>query len=351
MTKQLYIFVTRMAKLCFAVIVWIYSVPAVGQQKENGINIGITYPLSIQCTRAKEYSNIFSVHAFFGYSREEKAFAVSGFANNIREGARGFVVAGFLNRVGGSAEGFQAAGFVNTYAHAEGFQAAGFANISRGHVRGMQVSGFINRAHNLRGMQAAGFMNIADDVTGTQVAGFINKAKKVKGAQIAGFINIADSSEYPIGIINLISNGEKFMGVTTDDNSTTVVAFRSGSKRLYGIIGLGYNFRNKKEVLAFQYGLGAHLMRRNAFRINVEGTVTQLESFRRGDYTKTSLVVMPAVRVAKKLEVFAGPSLNYVSTTSSDGHQLIDHYWWNRNHDNREYGMYIGYTAGIHYAW
>lgn len=337
------------------------------QDKEHGFNIGLVYPLSIQGIHSTEYTNNFSVHAILGISKAERSFTAAGFGNIIREDASGFQAAGFMNWIGGSAQGFKAAGFMNLYGNADGFQAAGFANFADGNVRGFQAAGFMNLADHIRGFQAAGFFNGAKDVSGTQAAGFINIAEnvkgnqlagfvniaqKVEGVQIAGFLNIADSSEYPIGIINIVGNGEQFLGVSTDENQNAMLTFRSGSKKLYGILGLGYNFRNEEENIAIQYGLGAHFFSSSFFRMKVEGTVTQLEDFEKHDFLKTSVVAMPAIRFANKVEVFAGPSLNYITTNSDDGRSLVENYLWEHfsKREDRQRGIYIGFTAGLHIA-
>jgi hypothetical protein len=340
------------------------------QDKERGFNLGFVYPLSVHGIHSKEYTNVFSLHALVGLSLAERGFTVGGFGNMVLSDADGFQVAGFYNLFGGRANGFKAAGFFNTYGDAVGFQVAGFSNFSRGNIVGMQAAGFLNIAHNIRGLQAAGFINIADsvdkgtqaagfiniakNVEGAQMAGYVNIAKKVKGVQMAGFINIADSSEYPIAFINIIKNGEKYIGVTTDENLSTIVSMRSGSKKIYGIVGVGYNFKNSNETLAVQYGLGAHFFARNPFRLNVESTFTQLIGRGHGDVTKSSLTVLPAVKFGNRIEIFAGPSLNFATTTSREDNNLVDHYIWSRtskDDDYRMYGMYVGYTAGVHVAF
>jgi len=355
-----------------------FSIPGISQEKNHGVNIGFVYPLSTHGVSAGAYSNIFSLNAIAGVSREERAFTVAGISNIIYDGASGFQVAGISNHIGGLAEGFKAAGIVNLYQSGTGFQAAGMANLAKRnitgmqaagfmnkagdangfqvagfinmarHTHGMQAAGYINTARNVRGTQAAGYINIAEDVNGAQVAGFINIAKKVKGVQIAGLINIADSSEYPIAVINIIKNGEKWIGVTTDDNLTTLLTFRSGSKRLYGIIGVGYNFQNSKHVFARQFGMGAHLITSNNFRLNTEGTVISLENFKRGEFAKFSLSVIPSYKFGR-LEIFGGPALNFVNTNTEEGRKLISNYIWNDvSQHNRLNGLYIGYTAGVH---
>jgi len=105
----------------------------------------------------------------------------------------------------------------------------------------------------------AGFINVSGNA-GTQIGGFMNIAKKVKGVQIAGFLNIADSSDYPIALINIIRNGERSIGLSTDETLTNLVTFRSG-KQIIWHPWLGYNGKDTQRPLclgrrpgrAFQY--------------------------------------------------------------------------------------------------
>jgi hypothetical protein len=329
--------------------------------------------------RAKEYTNVFSLHALYGVSRSERGLAAAGFGNHILEDARGLQYAGFMNLIGGQVTGATFAGFINIYNGGTGLQDAGFLNLSRGNVtgvqaagffnkshditgfqmagfmnmakatRGVQAAGFINKANNVNGGQLAGFINIADSVKDFQAAGFINIARKVRGVQLAGFINIADSSDYPIGIINIIKNGEQRIGITVDDNATTVLAFRSGGRKLYGIIGLGYNFSNTDEVYAVQAGIGAHFFSSEKFRLNTEITTLGLEDFDDGSFTKHSLSILPSLKLGSKLEISGGPSLNYVNTDSEEGRDLLDYDIWSRNKNGHLHTMYIGYSVGVHF--
>lgn len=353
-------------KWVVALITILSGISVYAQEKDRGFNLGLVYPLSVQGIHSKEYTNVFSLHALLGISRGERAFTVAGFGNMIIEDAHGFQVAGFYNMIGGNATGFKAAGFMNSYHNAIGFQAAGFANFSKGDILGMQgagfmniarnvegfqAAGFMNKADSLHGVQAAGFINIAEDVNGAQLAGYINIAKKVKGVQVSGFINIANSSEYPIAPINIIRNGEMYLGVTTDDNLSTILAFRSGSKKLYGIIGAGYNFKNDKEVIVVQYGIGANFFARGNFRLKTEGTITHLYGEGHGNVSKTSLTALPSLRLANSIEIFGGPSLNLAVTTSEHDNDMVDHYLWHHTSYRNGYtlhGMYVGYMAGIH---
>ncbi|HEY1025901.1 MAG TPA: hypothetical protein VGE26_12095 [Sphingobacteriaceae bacterium] len=361
------------------------------------VNIGLVYPISTNGVHAAADTNVFSLNLISGVSAAEQSFAFAGVSNIIRQGASGVQFAGFSNHLGENSEGLLFAGFANTYSAGAGLQFAGFSNLARKAVNGVQFAGFLNRSTDIRGFQFAGFSNVANevigsqfagfintskqvegsqfagfanitgkqshgsqfagfmnkanDINGSQFAGFINVAKKVKGAQIAGFINVADSSDYPVGIINIVKNGEKSIGLSIDENSTSVLAFRSGGKNLYGIIGGGYNFNDPEDGLyAFEAGLGAHFKLANSLRINTELTTLMLEDFRAGEYFKSSFRLLPALKLGRSVEVYGGPAFNWVNTNTSRGRYLTADYiseWTNRN----DYfgGIYIGYTAGMHF--
>ena len=329
------------------------------------IHVGFIYPLSTNGTNAPLDTNNFSIHLIAGVSAAERGLTFAGLSNFIRKDAVGSQFAGFSNHIGGTATGTQFAGFANTYGGGKGAAFAGFANVAHGNVKGAQFAGFLNYANSIKGPQFAGFANISNhkssesqiagfinkgvDVKGTQVAGFINMVKKVKGAQIAGFINIADSSDYPIGIINIIKNGEKSIGVTTDETQTTMLSFRSGGKSLYGIIGVGYNFKNEDEVYAAELGFGAHFFSSNVFSLNAELVASTLESFDAGEYFKTSFRLMPNIKLFKTLGIFGGPSFNYVTTNTQEGKQLYTKNLrsWDNKWGNDYNALYVGYTAGL----
>jgi hypothetical protein len=359
------------------------------------VHLGFIYPISTHGTHAPLDTNDFSLHLIGGVSAAERGLAFAGLTNVVRNDVRGIAFAGFSNHVRTTAKGLLFAGFLNTYKQGDGMQFAGFSNVASSSIKGAQFAGFLNRAGDvsgaqfagfaniagnvsgsqfggfsnaakrvdgsqfagfanvstkgLSGSQFAGFVNVADAVKGSQFAGFINVARKVRGAQVAGFINVADSSDYPVGIINIVKNGEKSISASIDETQTSLVSFRSGGRALYGVIGLGYNFKNTDEVYAFEAGLGAHLLTTNTFRINVELATIYIEGFSYGEYFKSSLRVLPALRLGPNLELFAGPALHYVNTNTSEGKALISNYIYqhqNRWGDNFQ-GIYIGYTGGL----
>ena len=392
-------YTTKITKVTLAMLAFT-SLQGTAQTHNNDrVHLGILYPISTHGTDAPLDTNDFSLHLLGGVSAEERGLAFAGFANIVRNNIRGVAFAGFSNHINKKADGMLFAGFANTYGEGRGMQFAGFSNVASDDVEGAQFAGFLNKADNVMGTQIAGFsnhsrevsgsqfagfsntakavggsqfagfsnvtsgevkgsqlsgfINVAKEISGSQVAGFINVAKKVKGAQIAGFINVADSSDHPIGIINIIKNGEKSIGFSVDENQTSLLTFRSGGKVLYGILGAGYNFENEDHVYAMEAGLGAHFFRTKVFRLNTEASFQMLENFEAGDYFKSSLKLMPSVRLAKKLELYGGPSFSYINTNTTEGKAMISDYIW--EHQNRWgkdfHATYIGYQAGINFIF
>lgn len=381
-------YITNIRSIAFkAIACTLFLVPAsksfAQERNSHKLHFGFIYPLSTNGTHAPLDTNTLSIHLLAGVSAAERGASFAGLTNIVRNDTKGFQFAGFSNHIGKQANGGLFSGFLNTYQGGENIAISGFANVSTGDikgaqfagfaniakkVKGVQFAGFINKASSIDGPQFAGFMNLsaknsgpqfagfinkAKDVNGTQIAGFINIARKVKGAQFAGFINVADSSDYPIGIINLVKNGEKSLSITTDETLTTMLAFRSGGKVLYGIIGLGYNFKNSKEVYAFEAGLGAHFFQSNSFRLNAEIVGTGLENFKKGEYFKTSFRLLPALKINRHIEIFGGPTLNYINTNTTEGRTLHKKYIsnWENKWGNNFQALYVGYGGGIQYIF
>ena len=319
------------------------------QSQKTGAHIGFIYPISNHGSLAKEYTNSFSFHALAGVSKSEKAFSLSGLTNVIVDSASGVQIAGLSNHIKNAANGVQIAGFVNTYGSGNGLQLAGFTNIASDNVKGIQLSGFFNKAGQTNGLQIAGFTNVAGNVTGAQVSGFVNVARKVKGVQISGFVNIADSSDYPIGIINIVKNGEKTIGISVDETQTTLLSFRSGGRVLYGILAAGYNFKNEKAVYAIEAGMGAHIPITKVFRVNVEGVTLTLNDFKEDSYLRSSLRLLPVLRLYKGIELFAGPTFNYVYTNTAEGKALTRHAIWEKTQGDYLHSVYFGALGGIQF--
>lgn len=371
MTTKLIIAV--LFSLCF------YSSVSAQNPLKSPAHIGLIYPLSTNGVHAAEYTNGMSMHAIAGVSYAEQAFCASGVANIIKSDAKGLIASGFANVVlnrskGLMAAGFMnynkndmmgvhAAGFLNYTGNGEGLQAGGFANVSKNNFRGAQFAGFINVSENVN-VQGAGFANMAKDVEGlqfagfinksknvnTQVAGFINIAKEVKGVQLAGFINIADSSDYPIGVVNIIKKGEKSLGLMIDEDLTTMATFRSGGRVMYGIVGAGVNFKDGGDPLfAMEAGIGAHINISKSFRLNIEGTGTSYTDTDLETYFRSSLRLLPTLHLGKAMDIYAGPSLSYIVYDGGNSTRLGENYVWTEKAWDYVHRLYFGGVAGIQF--
>lgn len=239
-------------------------------EKKSAFQLSFITPLGTNGLHSSQYTNKASFNILVGTSKNEEAFTFGGLSNIIMNNAKGFQLAGLSNYVGNegqgvqfaglvnvnksSFKGFQLAGLVNTAGNMDGFQVGGLTNVSKD-TRGFQLAGLVNSSGAIDGFQLAGLTNIAKDVRGFQFAGLINIAKNVKGVQFAGLVNIADNSDCPIGLVNIIKNGEMGIALTYDGIGNAMVSFRSGGKYTYGILGIGYNHKAKDNSLVTEGGL------------------------------------------------------------------------------------------------
>jgi hypothetical protein len=368
MTMKNFAFHKLRTSIIAAFFVLVSIVTFAQHDSTSRIHIGFVYPVSSNGKHAAEYSNWFSLHAIGGLSKSETGFTLSSVFSVIKENAGGTQITGGANIIGQSAKGLQLAGAVNVIGNnASGAQIAGFSNIIKNEAKGVQVAGFMNLAGSGNSAQIAGFTNIsARSGNGFQLAGFLNKsqnvhsqisgfanvAKKVTGVQLAGFINIADSSDYPIALFNFIKNGEKSLSLSLDETMTGMVSFRSGGRVLYGITGVGYNFKDNDEPLyGVEAGLGAHIPVAEPFRINLEAVTQTLTDFKGGNYFKNALRILPAYKVGQHFEIFGGPTVNYVSYEREDNYNLIKKFIWKNDGTKDFQGIYVGVNAGVQFVF
>jgi hypothetical protein len=330
--------------------------------RPRSLNIGLVYPISTNGFNAPQCINYFSLNAIAGISRAETGASIAGLANIVLDKSSGLQLAGLWNM---------------TRNHSAGVQIGGLANMSGG--ANVQIAGLMNTAGNANinnadiphvgplnnsgdaNIQIAGFLNNANDAH-VQIAGFINIAKRVKGVQLAGFLNIADSSDCPIGLINLIRNGEKSAGFSVDETRTILSSFRSGGRKLYGIVGIGYNGHmhqlhsapSSDEALNLasgEAGIGAHWNIGEAFRVNTELAATICTDFEHGDYQKYIFRFLPSLHF-QHFEAFAGPTFNYACSDKGLGSDLINHYVWSQNEGSLKFeAVFFGAIAGINYRF
>lgn len=282
---------------------------ALGQihtDNKSAFQMSIFPPLSTNGFRSARFSNTVSVNLLVGVSLNEGALAIAGMSNIVLGNGYGVQVAGLFNYTGAS-------------------------------VRGIQISGLTNYAANVRGVQ---------------VAGLVNVAKNVRGVQLSGLINIAKNSDIPIGLINIISNGQMGVGITYDGLSNAVIAFRSGGKYTYGILGVGYNHKVKSRDLVTQAGLGAHIPIAKWFRINNEVKVSNIKDDSNKLIYNTEYALMPAFVIGRHFELFGGLSINYLESHNVGAHHIFPRQsLWRGNSSAKLQQVYIGYQFGLQYIF
>ena len=122
----------------------------------------------------------------------------------------------------------------------------------------MQNAGISNHVKNVQGIQISGIANTADDVKGLQITGIYNQAKALKGFQI-GLINMADSVEKGggIGLVNIYKKGGyREIEISAADFQNAGISFKSGTKVIYSIFNMGYNF-TPTGLLSTGFGIGS----------------------------------------------------------------------------------------------
>lgn len=338
----------RIAAFTIIMLTIILTGVSVFAQNSEKMNIGLIYPLSSNGRNAPRDTNKFSLNLIAGLSAAEHGMSFAGMTNVVKNNARGLQIAGFSNHIGKKADGVMLAGFINTYGTGSGLATAGFGNFAKAKSN-VQIAGAFNKAGDVSSLQVTGLANVAEYVRGSQISGFLNIAKNIKGLQMAGFINIADTADCQIGLINISKNGEKAFAATIDENQTVMLTFRSGVKLFYGILGIGYNFKNKKEVYAFEAGIGIHAINAGIFRLNAELAQSSLLDFKKGEYYRSSFRLLPAVKLSNAITLFGGPSLNYINTDTEEGKSLKTKYisTWGGNEGRAFQAFYFGYTAGV----
>lgn len=323
-----------------------------------------------------------------GVVRNQKSLALGGLANIVHEDAYGVQIGGLYNHIGDMGCGLTVAGLANTtlghyygaqigglwnYAtDAKGLMIGGLGNMTRGEFDGLQIAGLFNlvrhkgsrlpdgwenaeflvfRHFDVRGMQLAGLTNIAEDVCGVQFAGLVNVARRVKGVQFASILNVAEESDCPIGLINIIKEGDKGIALTYDMLGNAVVSFRSGGKYTYGILGVGYN-QTAADKLVAEAGYGIQIPICRWFDVNNEFKATALGLSGDNSPCTFSYLLAPSITLWRHLNLFGGPSINYWMSDADIAENLnLNKGLWHKVNDKGVQRLYIGYQVGLQYVF
>jgi hypothetical protein len=327
--------------------------------------------LSTQGKLSSQVTNNFSFNILGGYTAGVNKLELAGVFNLTKKNVQSVQAAGVFNIVGGTVKGLQVAGVHNlVFDSVNGVQAAGVSNFTRGKLNGVQLAGVYNHVtDSINGVQAAGVANFAKAkikgwqiagvanvsikaTDGVQLAGVFNYTKKLRGVQI-GLINIADTSEgYSIGLINFVKNGYHQLSVSTDEISKLNIAYKSGNRKLYGIIQAGTNLNNNNKLFSFGYGIGRDNIINKQFSVTTELSARYLYS---GSWDYNNLQNKFSLNFQwkpfKGFSVYAGPSFSLFTSNQNIALQGYQFPIPNNSYKKFDIGSktkgWIGFTAGI----
>ena len=281
-------------------------------------------------------------------TRDARAIQVAGLTN-ISKGLYGIQISGLTN-ISQDAYGLQLAGLTNISKDVYGLQVGGLTNIAQD-TYGLQLAGLFNVSHDLYGMQLAGLFNCAKDVYGLQFAGLVNVAKRARGVQFAAILNVAEESDFPIGLINIIKQGDKGVALTYDILGNAVMSFRSVGKYTYGILGVGCNAQIE-ERLVVEAGYGLQIPVCRWLDVNNEFKATTM-GYNSG-YTRSnfSYLLAPSLTLWRHCNLFAGASINYFMSDRASAATLLPNAGLWRTEGDRGIGqLYLGYQVGVQYVF
>jgi hypothetical protein len=281
-------------------------------------------------------------------TRDTRAIQVAGLTN-ISMGLYGIQISGLTN-ISQDAYGLQLAGLTNISKDVYGLQVGGLTNIAQD-TYGLQLAGLFNVSHDLYGMQLAGLFNCAKDVYGLQFAGLVNVAKRARGVQFAAILNVAEESDFPIGLINIIKQGDKGVALTYDMLGNAMMSFRSGGKYTYGILGVGCNAQIE-ERLVVEAGYGLQIPVCRWLDVNNEFKATTM-GYNSG-YTRSnfSYLLAPSLTLWRHCNLFAGASINYFMSDRASAATLLPNAGLWRKEGDRGIGqLYLGYQVGVQYVF
>ncbi|MFT5681650.1 MAG: hypothetical protein ACI8RZ_002556 [Myxococcota bacterium] len=249
-----------------------------------------------------------------GYAGAVDGVELSMGVNIDRYHLSGIQLAGFANLVGTDVDGVQGAAALNMVGGSvDGIQMSGGVNLVGGMMDGVQMASGLNVVSGVvDGVQLSGGANLAGDVSGAQIAP-VNLAGNVDGVQI-GVVNVARTSDFSLGVVNIVLEGRTHLDVTVDELGLGTVAFKHGGAGFHYIYSLGFR-PGLNGAWMPAMGLGGHREWRRLF-IDTEVVTGQLFEHWAplGLNLRTTGRLVGGLSLTDRLSVIAGPSYNVLVT-------------------------------------
>ncbi len=278
-----------------------------------------------------------------------KGLQAAGIHNGVLQNMYGVQVGGIYNRVRNKAIGLQVAGLVNRADSMASHQIAGVVNHTS-LASGIQLAGVVNHSDSSEGLQMAGLVNHALTEADYQVSGFINKSRKVNHLQFA-LINIADSSDYSLGLLNFIGNGEISLAFGADEAGFSHLTLRSGGRKLYGVLGLAYHPGSYLMRFGLDAGFGIDLWQRGKYSIGMELVSRVTSELQEETNNSGSIKVINGYRLGRHYRIFAGPTLAMSVLSLDSDSALPGLVFYETSRANGIYGLHGGFMGGFQYVF
>ena len=335
------------------------------------------YPLGTGWVKSPCNNYHVSLSILGGVTGQTIGIDLGGLFNINTSAAKGVQFAGLFNVTGSRCSDVQSrnaqfAGVFNITKKGKSAQFGGVFNI--GDTAWVQASGLFNIA-NSAWMQFSGFFNIGKTAY-LQAGGIFNRAEK-SACQIAGILNITKKGKFQMGLINVRDTADGVSlglinivkkggvleaGIEAGEFVHTALTFRSGVKRLYSIISVGYNYTEK--FWSVGAGLGTSFKLIGNLGLNLELSHSQLYLYLSDTQSlspqrwNTFCQFKPLLnyRFAKHFKIYVGPSFNLLIQNGDWVQAVIPAYekpikvpysTYSHTSYNTILDMWIGVTGGI----
>jgi len=139
-----------------------------------------------------------------------------------------------------------------------------------------------------------------------------------------GVLNIAETSDAPVGLLNIITRGRPKLALWTNETSVANLAFTLGGEHVYSALSLGFNPRGAPGRPYFSYGLGVGVRATfDRWYGELEGSFEDLHPlpgngvlWESGTFS-TGLRLNVGFQLLERVAVFAGPQLHAVVSVLS----------------------------------
>ena len=320
-----------------------------------GIEIGGLFNANQYSSQGIQIAGVFNATGFS---------AIEEFSNNVQfAGVLNYTQSGYSTQFAGAANIgdralIQIGGIMN-FSSETLFQLGGITNITGRNL--VQLGGIANFSTESR-FQTAGIINITGKgqvqlggianiarVSSCQIGGLTNITKQGKFQM--GLVNIRDTDDgVSLGLVNIVKQGGTLdFGIEGGDFIQIAPTFRSGVKKLYTFLGVGYNFSDN--FWAVGAGLGSTIDFSKRWALDLEAIQYLLyKNFKKLSQYNGLLQFRPMINfsITNQFKIYLGPSLNLLILQENNNLNCnVPYDFYNRTINNKKISSWVGIVGGV----